>query len=168
MNINLKYTLYWIHNYICSVEFSLSCDSQWEITSFNIFITNHLWTLSYSSVFCLLHSFCYGSDLLLFQSLSHIWLFCDLLEYSAPGASVHEISQARILEWVAIFFSRGSSHPRNQTCISFIGRWILYTEPPRKFMKVLVYVIKDICWQFPYVSIIWIPWRFIFLSQIWK
>ena len=35
-------------------------------------------------------------------------------------------SQARILEWVAIPFSRRSSQPRNQTCIYSTGRWILY------------------------------------------
>ena len=32
---------------------------------------------------------------------------CDLMDYSPPGSSVHGISQARILEWVAISFSRG-------------------------------------------------------------
>ena len=42
------------------------------------------------------------------------------------GSSVHGIFQARILEWVAISFSRGSSQPRDQTCISCIDRWILY------------------------------------------
>ena len=45
---------------------------------------------------------------------------------SLPGSSVHETSQARILEWVAISFSREFSQPRDQTCISCIGRWILY------------------------------------------
>ena len=39
---------------------------------------------------------------------------------------VHEISQAGILEWVAIFFSRGSSLARDPTRVSCIGRWILY------------------------------------------
>ena len=46
-----------------------------------------------------------------------------------PGSSVYGISQARILEWVAIPFSRGCSWPRDQTpvpCVSCIGRWILY------------------------------------------
>ena len=38
--------------------------------------------------------------------------------YSLPGSSVHGILQARKLEWVAISFSRGSSPPRDQTCIS--------------------------------------------------
>ena len=51
------------------------------------------------------------------------------MDSSPPGSSVHEILQARILEWVAIPFSRGSSQPRDRalvSCISCIGRWILY------------------------------------------
>ena len=48
------------------------------------------------------------------------------MEYSPPGSSVHEISLARTLEWVSISFSRGSSRPRDQTCFSCSGRWILY------------------------------------------
>ena len=43
------------------------------------------------------------------------------MDYSLPGSSVHGISQARIQEWIAISFSRGSSQPRDQTCISCIG-----------------------------------------------
>ena len=39
--------------------------------------------------------------------LSHIPLFCDPMDCSPPGSSVHGILQARILEWVAIFISRG-------------------------------------------------------------
>ena len=38
---------------------------------------------------------------------------CDPMYYSPPGSSVHGNLQARILEWVAIFFSRGSSQPRD-------------------------------------------------------
>ena len=40
--------------------------------------------------------------------------FCNAMDCSLPGSSVHGISQARKLEWVAISFSRGSSRPRNQ------------------------------------------------------
>ena len=39
----------------------------------------------------------------------------DPIDYSLPGSSVHEILQARILEWVAISSSRGSSQPTDQT-----------------------------------------------------
>ena len=55
--------------------------------------------------------------------------FATLWDCSSPGSSVHGISQARILEWVAISFSKGSSWPWDRTqvsCISCIGRWILY------------------------------------------
>ena len=45
---------------------------------------------------------------------------------SPPGSSVHGIFQARILEWVVISYFRGSSPPRDQTCVSRIGRQILY------------------------------------------
>ena len=44
----------------------------------------------------------------------------DPLDCSPPGSSVHGILQARILEWVAISFSRGSSQPRDQTQVSCI------------------------------------------------
>ena len=44
---------------------------------------------------------------------------------SLRGPSVHGILQARILEWIAISFSRGSSGPRDRTHVSCIGRWIL-------------------------------------------
>ena len=49
-------------------------------------------------------------------------ILCDPTDCSLPGSSVHGISQARILEWVAISFSRGSSWPRDQTRGSCIGR----------------------------------------------
>ena len=48
------------------------------------------------------------------------------MDCSLPGFSVHGISQASILEWVAVSFSRGSSWHGDQTHISCIGRWILY------------------------------------------
>ena len=43
-----------------------------------------------------------------------------LLQGSLPGSSLYGILQAKVLEWVAIFFSRGSSQPRNQTQVSCI------------------------------------------------
>ena len=44
----------------------------------------------------------------------------------------HGISQARILEWVAISSSRGSSQPRDRTHVSCIAGRFFTTEPPRK------------------------------------
>ena len=54
---------------------------------------------------------------------------CAPMDYSLPGSSVHGILQARILEWFAISFSRGSSQPRDQTwvfCIAgrFFTIWV--------------------------------------------
>ena len=52
--------------------------------------------------------------------------FCNPLDCNPPGSSVHGILQARILEWVAISFSRGSSWPRDGSQVSYIGRQIFY------------------------------------------
>ena len=66
------------------------------------------------------------------QSLWDMWVFsrveplCDPMDCSPPGTSVHGISQGRILEWVAISSSRGSSQPRDWTHISCLGQQILY------------------------------------------
>ena len=49
--------------------------------------------------------------------------FCDPMDSSQPGSSVHGIFQARILEWVTISFSRGSPWPRDRTRVScIVGR----------------------------------------------
>ena len=68
-------------------------------------------------------------------------------------SSVHEISQARTLEWVAISFSRGSPWPRDQThvsCVSCIGRRILYHWTmwkalliPQKSKKIFVWILMN-------------------------
>ena len=46
---------------------------------------------------------------------------CDPVDCSLPGSSLHGILQARVLEWVAISFSRGSSWPRDRTPVSHIA-----------------------------------------------
>ena len=65
---------------------------------------------------------------------SSLTLF-DPMDCSPPGSSVHGILQARILEWVAMPSSRGSSQPRNQnfvSCDSCIAGGFFTTEPPGK------------------------------------
>ena len=54
-------------------------------------------------------------------SCSAMFDFCDPLNCSPPGSSVHGIFQARILEWVAISFPKGSSQTRDQTHISCVS-----------------------------------------------
>ena len=63
------------------------------------------------------------------KSLQSCPTLCDPMDWSSPGSSVRGIFQARILEWISMSFSRGSSQPRDQTCfasISCIGSRVLY------------------------------------------
>ena len=56
---------------------------------------------------------------------------CDPMDCGPPGSSVYGILQARILEWVAMVSSRGSSQPRDESYVSYIsciGRWVLYHQ----------------------------------------
>ena len=56
-----------------------------------------------------------------FCEVAQSWpTLCDHMDCSLPGSSVHGIFQARILEWAAISFSRGSSQPRDRTWVSHI------------------------------------------------
>ena len=57
------------------------------------------------------------------KSCPTLW---DPMDFSPPGSSVHGILQARILEWVAIFSSRGSSWPRDWAPVSCTSRPVLY------------------------------------------
>ena len=65
------------------------------------------------------------------MSLSKLWWWwwsrsvvsnslCDPMDCSPLGSSVHGVFQARVLEWAAISFSRGSSQPRDRTWVSHI------------------------------------------------
>ena len=52
---------------------------------------------------------------------------CDSMDCSLPGCSVYGIFQTKILKWVAISYSRGSSQPRDWTHISYVS-WMLYDQ----------------------------------------
>ena len=56
----------------------------------------------------------------------------DPMNCSPPGSSVHKLSQARRLERVAISFSKGSSWPRDWTCLSYTVGKFFTTKPPGK------------------------------------
>ena len=78
---------------------------------------------------------------------------CDPMDCSLPGSSVHGIFQVRILEWVAISFSRGSTRPRHWTLVScIVGRhnWatsLLY------FTCVYIYLWSAVSWGFSVLGI---------------
>ena len=98
-----------------------SCYSSQQLTSLNpsdVHFHKLPILLKTVSIFIVLHA-CFLSHLIVSDSLRPH--YCSL-----PGFSVHGIFQARILEWVAISSSRGSSQPRDQTHISCIDRWLLY------------------------------------------
>ena len=61
--------------------------------------------------------------------LQSCWTLLDPTDHSPPDSAVHRFLQPRILEWVAMLSSRGSSWPRDQTlvsCVSWSDRQILY------------------------------------------
>ena len=62
------------------------------------------------------------------------------MDHTPPDSSVHGILQARIVEWVAMSSSRGSSWPRHRICISGTSRRTLYPEPPGKPMSLQMYL----------------------------
>ena len=87
-------------------------------------IEKSIFTISISAV----HLF-YKRPCMCAESLQSCLTLCDPMDCSPPGSSVHGALQARILEWVAVPSSRGSSPARDQTCISYVfrtGRWVLY------------------------------------------
>ena len=59
-------------------------------------------------------------------------ILCDPMDCSPPGSSVYAVFQARILEWIGISFSRGSSQTRSQIRVSCIAGGFFTTEPLRK------------------------------------
>ena len=71
------------------------------------------------------------------------------MDYSLLGSSVHEIPQARILEWVVISFSRGSSWTKDQIHVSCIGRRILYHWVTREAYLMRVRMLEPL----------WLSWH---------
>ena len=100
------------HTWSCWLHLSISLGS--------LYISIHSMTRSHRVLTMLRHY-----SLLLSVTKSSPTLFIPL-DCSPPGSSVHGISQAGILQWIAISFSRGSSWLRDWMHISCTGRWILY------------------------------------------
>ena len=94
----------------------------------DVFVYVCFWVLCFVQLICM--SVCWYHIILIMCvcicTLSCLAL-CNPVDCSPPGSSVHGVSQARILEWVARLFSRGSFQHRDQTHVSGIGRRILYT-----------------------------------------
>ena len=65
----------------------------------------------------------------------------DPMDSCPPGSSVHGISQARILEWLAISYFRGSFQPRDQTQVSCIAGRFFTIQVTRESSKVIILII---------------------------
>ena len=87
------------------------------------------------------------------QSCLTLW---ESVDYSVPASSIHGIFQARILEWVAISFSRGSSWPRDQTQVCRItGRLFIIwdTREVPKLYLFNVYNLMSLKTTLPFMTI---------------
>ena len=70
-------------------------------------------------------------------------ILCNPMDCSPPGSSVHGVLQARILDWVAIFYSRGSSPPRiepESLVSSILASGFFITAPPGKLFSLHIYI----------------------------
>ena len=74
--------------------------------------------------------------------VNYVWLFCNSMDCCLPGSSVHGISKARMLKWVAISSSKGSSQPTDWTHISCTGRQILYYWATWEVLKGKLDILK--------------------------
>ena len=87
---------------------------------------------------------------------------CNPMDGSPPGSSVHGIFQARILEWVAIPFSRGSSQARDQTHVScaagrFFTIWAT-REALKKGQHCIITKLLKLC----------VHWKLFLFFPLWK
>ena len=99
--LHIVFFLYSSHSYS---YFQLKC----HLLSFPHHVCLDYGCIPQNLAWCVAHS---KYSIAVVQSLSCVWLFCEPMDCSPPGSSVHGLSQARILEWVAISSSRGSSCP---------------------------------------------------------
>ena len=96
-----------------------------KVTVTHTFFFSLFSLISYCKILCIAPC---AIQQILVDYLFYIWVcakplqsyltLCNPMDCNPPDSSVHGIFQARILEWVAIPFSRGSSRPRDQTCVS--------------------------------------------------
>ena len=101
---------------------------QWQSSSWLFSFYRDLQKSEYVFICCIVYKVLLL--LLLLSRFTRVRL-CDPMDCSPSGSSVHGLPQARILEWVAISFSRRSSWPRGQIQVSYascVGRQVLYCQ----------------------------------------
>ena len=107
---------------------TLPLHTHWEKTGKTLLkVITETWRVLYTNSLCTNVYYIY----LCVRACSVLQLgltLCDPMDCSSPGSFVHRVFQTRILEWVALYFSRGSSQSRDEirvSFISFLGRQIL-------------------------------------------
>ena len=119
-------------------------DHMWNIskylkhTTINIFLRNQLACLNFILKWYILVLYMLY---MCAKSLQSCPTPCNTMDHSVPGSFVHGILQAKILEWVAMPFSRGSSPPRYWTHISYISSLALH--PYNCFLFALAVTLWD-------------------------
>ena len=101
-------------------------------------------------------------------------ILCNPMDCRSPGSSVHGILQARILEWVAILFSRGASRPGIKLRSPTLWADSLLSEPPGKPTLQIVGAKKKVYWRW-YNSLelhfkwfLPLPYRWIISTTSWQ
>ena len=102
----------------------------------------------------------------------------DPLDHSPPGSSVHGILQARLLEWVAISFARGSSQPRDQTLVSWIAGRFFTIWATRKAPQVVQWLrihlpmqgtqVQSLVWKDPMYHVTTKPVHHNYWAERWN
>ena len=120
---SIKYFKNTLTNLLCNLFSFNICAGMIYWTYLYLNKSKRALTINYDYVFNIrIHCLCAQSCLTL----------CNPMDSNLPGSSDHGILQTRMLEQVAISYSRGFSWPRNRThifCISCTGKWILYHCP---------------------------------------
>ena len=70
---------------------------------------------------------------------------CDSIDYSLPGSSVRGIFQTRILEWVAISFSRGSSWGKDWTHVFYVSLPLCHLGSPLCMKRTSLFFSSNLC-----------------------
>ena len=102
------------------------------------------------------------SYILMLSCFSYVQRFAIAWTVACPNSSAHKISQAGILKWVSISFSKGSFQPRDRTQVSCIGNRILYHWVTRKAPCQLLPFWKNV-WSF--FGKIWLGYHVYFLHS---
>ena len=149
----------------------------WFVYTFSIFLKqshqscinfinhfkNQLFNFLILYVVCfLLFYFCFYPTSFLLLSLGLKWsevaqsypTLCNPIDCSLPGSSIHGIFQAIVLEWIAIFFSRGSSQPRAQTRVSrIVDRRFTVWAAICSFSSFLKLILRSLIFNFIFIII---------------